>query len=638
MKKKKTWGNLTNQEAEAIQSRAKKLSEKEINERFQKIGDEVKFKIFTKTDRSMAGGLDIDMGEDVDIEQTLIAAPVMTESEDAEAIDIEMAEAEELEEIVETEVTLIAPEDFDYEPQLTQEDKDAEKAIDEDMRKFADYFSGDTAAVGETASDASEGSEMIASLPNSVDHRTAQSNVKNQGGRGTCVAHASCGCLEAYNNIPDDLSEQYLHYKFNEFMGRRHDANQGLKTTNAAIYLAQTDGRICEETEWPYMSQSAINSAVRAGTYAPPNDAVNNQDYGVISYKIITDKGTTGDSIKNTRYLEALVYQGYNVVIGTWVSWDDKDNNGILDPVLDNNGNPVGRGGHAMVVVGYNRSNRYFIVKNSWSAGWGHSGYAYFNYDLIESCFKYGFVIKEPYPRTPKRVPLYLHRAPFSTAKISRSQLRGAIVGFKTSRGKYAIAEVFAGTNLLLKNIRVYNSNGTIYASKPSLIVRGTYLCDIDTIRETRYGADFWWEAVRPGVNYLVPRNGASACVLFDFAHISASDISRYSLYTAPIENKQLDYGVVIGRTTTNRRFKMVVDGQNSDNSICISYLVIYNSDGSRYKYANDIVIPSSWTYNLDTLRLGGSYADIWNHVISDGVSFLEVRRNVVMRLRWCLR
>ena len=82
----------------------------------------------------------------------------------------------------------------------------------------------------------------------------------------------------------------------------------------------------------------------------------------------------------------------------------------------------------------------------------------------------------------------------------------------------------------------------------------------------------------------------------------------------------------------------MVVDGQNSDNSMRISYLVVYNPDGSRYKYATDIVLPSSWTYNLDTLRLGGSFADIWNHVISDGVSFLEVRRNVKMRLLWFLR
>jgi len=631
----KTWGQLDEQEAEAIRSTARKLTDKDIDENFHVTDKEVKFRIFVKSDRAMAGGLDIDLEEGVDPEAALTAAPEMLASEDAEAIDAEMAEAEELEEIEEFEVTLISPEDFDYTPKLTKKDKDAEKEINKEMAALSSYYDQDTGGSDEAPVDESD---MAAALPNVVDHRSLQSNVKNQGGRGTCVAHASCGCLEAYSHIPDDLSEQYLHYKFNEFMGRPHNANQGLKTTNAAIYLARSDGRICEESDWPYMTQAQINAAVDANNYAPPADAVNNQDYGISSYKIITDKGTTGDSIKNTRYLEALVYQGYHVVIGTWVSWDDRDNSGILDPVLDSNGNPIGRGGHAMVVVGYNRSSQYFIVKNSWGAGWGHSGYAYFHYNLIRTCFKYGFVVKDPYPKTPQKVPLYLLRAPFSTDKISRSRLRAAIVGFQTSRGKYAIAEVYAGTNLLLKNIRVYNPDGTVYTRKSSLIVRGTYLCDMDTVRETRYGADFWWQAVRPGVNYLVPRGGASACVLYDFGNLTAGQISQTNMYTSPIENKSLDYGVIVGRTTANRRFKMVVHGQNSDNSLRLSYLVLYNANGTRYRYATNITIPSSWTYNLDTLRLGGTYADIWNHVMSDGVSFLEVRRNVRMRLLWCLR
>ena len=367
----KTWGKLNEQEAEAIRSTARKLTTNEIDENFHVTKNEVKFKIFVKSDRAMAGGLDIDLDENVDPEEALTSAPETRASDDAEAIDAEMAEAEELEEIEEFEVTLISPEDFDYAPKLTKKDKDAEKEINKEMAKLSSYFNQDTSSSDEASLDESD---MLASLPNSVDHRSLQSNVKNQGGRGTCVAHASCGCLEAYSHIPDDLSEQYLHYKFNEFIGRPQNANQGLKTTNAAIYLARSDGRICEESDWPYITQAQINAAVAANSYAPPADATNNQDYGISSYKIITDKGTTGDSIKNTRYLEALVYQGYNVVIGTWVSWDDRDNNGVLDPVLNSSGNPIGRGGHAMVVVGYNRSSQYFIVKNSWDAGWGHSG------------------------------------------------------------------------------------------------------------------------------------------------------------------------------------------------------------------------------------------------------------------------
>ncbi len=120
-------------------------------------------------------------------------------------------------------------------------------------------------------------------------------------------------------------------------------------------------------------------------------------------YKIITDQGLVGESIKNTRSLEALLYKGYNIVIGTWVSWDDKDNDGILDPVLDSNGDPIGEAGHAMLVVGYNRNQQYFIVKNSWGSSWGHDGYAYLSYDLVRSCFKYGFIADKVDLRHPHR-------------------------------------------------------------------------------------------------------------------------------------------------------------------------------------------------------------------------------------------
>ena len=174
------------------------------------------------------------------------------------------------------------------------------------------------------------------------------------------------GLLEAYAHINDDLSEQYTHYKFNEFLGRPHNQDGGLKTTDAAPFLARNDGRICLERDWPYIpSQNTINNMVANGTYSPPQAAENNQSFGIGAYKIIEDKGLTGESIKNTRYLESLLFQGYNIVFGCYASWDDKDNNGILDPLLDSNGKPVGTAGHAMLIVGYNRTDQYFIVKNS---------------------------------------------------------------------------------------------------------------------------------------------------------------------------------------------------------------------------------------------------------------------------------
>jgi C1A family cysteine protease len=565
---------------------------------------------------------------------------IAKESRLEDEIDYKQALAEEVNEYEISEVVLLSPEEFDYEPEITESDRAAAKPIDEALSALQGYYAEDQLALnGERAFSDQEAEQ--AGLPASIDHRSTQGPIKSQGTRGTCVAHASVALLESFLHIPDDLSEQYVHYKFNEFIGRPQNRDQGLRTTDAAGYLARQDGRTCLEAEWPYIPlQATIDTLVSSGTYGPPAAARANQSFGYGSgaYKIIPDRGERGESIKNTRYLEALLYQGYNPVIGTWVSWDDKDNNGILDPVLDSSGKPIGEGGHAMLLVGYNRSEQYFIVKNSWGPGWGHRGYGFLHYNLVRSCFKYGFVVDQVVPEEPPTpLPSQLARAPFSTRRISRSQLRAAILFAKTSRGRYAVCEAYAGYNLLLRNLRVYNPNGSIHLERDSVVVRGTYLFDFDSARETRYDADFWWEAVRPGVNYLVPRNGATACIGFNLAHLRANQITQTELETSAVPSDELNYAVIVGRTTARRPFKILVHAK-SDNRLQISYLEVYDHRGRRYRYSTNVTVPSSWTYNLDTLKMGGGkYADIWWHVISDNVGFLEHYSNARMELLWSL-
>lgn len=631
-----SWGNLEDRERAAIQATARTMSDDEIDDRFGERDGQVTFKIVRRTDRALAGDLDIATSSDPDDD---------LDEADASPIDLAMA-AEALEEQEVVEITLISIEDFDYEPEITDADEEAAAPIDAALRDLDSYFepgasSLDGAGVGGDAAAAPGAAQGVegAAMPAIVDHRPDQSSVKSQGSRGTCVSHAALGLLEAFDHIPGDLSEQYTHYKFNQFLGRPQNEDKGLRTTDAAPFLARGDGRTCLESEWPYISrQSTINSQVAAGIYGPSQAAQDGDDYGYGAYKIITDRGATGASIKNTRYLEALLYRGYNIVIGTFVSWDDTNNDGILEPVLDRNGDPVSRGGHAMVVVGYNRTEQYFIVKNSWGAGWGQSGYGYLHYSLIRSCFKYGYVVDSVVPAAPDQLPAKLANAPYNTTRISRSDLRAAIVFFKTSSGRYAVAEAYAGTNLYLRNLRVYNADGSDHLQRDELVIRGTYLCDIDSGSETSTNADFWWQAVRPGVNYLVPRNGASAVVAYDLAALRPDDISSIAMPSSPIPWDKLNYGVIVGRTTTNRRYKMLVHAEPGDNDLAISYLEVFNADDSRYRYKTDFVVPSSWTYNLDTLRQGGGqWADIWWHVVSDGVGFLEKRSSASTGYVWSL-
>lgn len=360
-----SWGNLDDFAREVLRDRtAAPLSEDEVDLRIRRDAQgRVRFRLFAGTEA-------VGASEALEGEEYALGPPPPTE------------------------VTLIAPEDFDYEPEITAEDEAAAAQIDEAVAGLRDYFAEDPGVADEEQAAAPD-----SILPPIVDHRPDQSPIKNQEERSTCVSHASLGLLEAAPHVPDDLSEQYAHYKFTEFLGRPHDRDNGLKTTDAAPFLARIDGRTCLEEEWTYIpQQETIDALVEEGTYAPPPAAVHDQTYGYQAYKIIGDAGLEGESIKNTRFLESLLALGFNIVIGAWASWDDENNRSVLRPLLDSNGQPIGRGGHAMLVVGYDRPSQYFIVKNSWGPGWGHAGYGYFNYDFVRSCLKYGFTVSAVEP------------------------------------------------------------------------------------------------------------------------------------------------------------------------------------------------------------------------------------------------
>jgi len=103
-------------------------------------------------------------------------------------------------------------------------------------------------------------------------------------------------------------------------------------------------------------------------------------------------------SLSNLRYVESLLAAGYNIVWAALALWVDEDQNGVLDVSLDEQGSPLSpdenTGAHAMLIVGYYRPGRYFIVKNSWGDKWGdHHGYGYFSFDYLKTYSIGGVVI-----------------------------------------------------------------------------------------------------------------------------------------------------------------------------------------------------------------------------------------------------
>jgi len=281
---------------------------------------------------------------------------------------------------------------------------DATSALAERIQKYRDYYKEDKVSdrpkAAEARQEEAETQQRDADNgrgpPDKVDRSGVQSPVKSQGSRETCVAHATLALLEAFPNVPDDLSEQFAHFQFNQFLNRRQDSNLGFSPALAAACLVKPQHFVCIENAWPYISsQKDINRKIADRTYGPPPVATTGKRFGIKAYKLLNDQGgRDGEGVQNPRYLETLL-KDYNIVIGVQMAWDDKDRNGILEPVLTSDGKPVRKGGHAMLIVGYNRPQQYFIVKNSWGKKWGHNGYAYLHYDFMRYYAREGFIVTE---------------------------------------------------------------------------------------------------------------------------------------------------------------------------------------------------------------------------------------------------
>ncbi|KAJ4904825.1 putative cysteine proteinase [Raphanus sativus] len=220
-------------------------------------------------------------------------------------------------------------------------------------------------------------------LPDEVDWREkgAVVPVKNQGDCGGCWAFAAAGAVEGLNKIKTgeliSLSEQELLD-----CDRGEDSGNfgclGGSAANAFEYIIENGGIVSDEV-YPYTeNDTAACKAIEMVTtrYVTIDSYEDAPHYDEMSLK----KAVAHQPISVMIEAESMKLHISGVFTGPCDHW---------------------YGNHNVVVVGYGTTERgedYWIIRNSWGANWGESGYMKLQRNFHNSTGNCGVAIRPVYP------------------------------------------------------------------------------------------------------------------------------------------------------------------------------------------------------------------------------------------------
>jgi cathepsin L len=212
--------------------------------------------------------------------------------------------------------------------------------------------------------------DSVKELPKSVDWREkgVVSAVKDQGYCGSCWAFASTAVIESHVALETgklfDLSPQQIaSCSPNPKQCGGKGNCQGATAEIAFDYVANSEG-LLEEFQYSYSSFYGVESSCSIPPAGVP--------------KAHIDGYVKLPSNDYTSLMNAVAKIGpiaISVDASSWHAYSSGIFNGCNQVNPDIN--------HAVVLVGYGEENgqKYWLVRNSWSASWGENGYIRLNRD-----------------------------------------------------------------------------------------------------------------------------------------------------------------------------------------------------------------------------------------------------------------
>ena len=206
--------------------------------------------------------------------------------------------------------------------------------------------------------------------PDIVNLKEYCSPIKNQENSGSCTSHAIASAIELLNkknNIISDVSRLFIYYHERLIKGASNN-NIGLSIRDGLKAVCKYGASL--EKFWPY-NINKLNDKPNIPAMA---DSLKRK---ITLYEKILDHDGCIDCITN----------GYPVIAGFHVySSFEKSNlheTGLM-PYPDTSSEQR-LGGHAVLLVGYDKINQLYIARNNRGSDWGDNGYFYMPFDVIRN-------------------------------------------------------------------------------------------------------------------------------------------------------------------------------------------------------------------------------------------------------------